>query len=320
MDTLIPGRDPQEIVQLQHSGSLEKLVKENLDESQVVEDYEFSYTKNTSKTRRREGTYFELESSSLENIPTEIGVPIESEIEHFYANNDLGAFRIERNDGEQRDYQLVMSSDDSIVLKGEVGFGEREMKNMIYHRGDVNHLQVKMDGWCKFGEADKEGQGNTKMTDIETIDEIYRNIASVSEGTEEKRTLPANYSNVDARKDIRILDEAFSRLSDNSVNSLVEFESKKSAAIDKDEHPFSSGKDPDGIRGRAAAKMYVDIFSNLHQAQIIDYKVNPPKAGASTSIEIDSESLEGLRSINDLKDQGCLSQEEIEEIVNSRFK
>lgn len=191
---------------------------------------------------------------------------------------------------------------------------------MIYHRGDVNYLQVDMDGWCKFGEAEERGQGNTTMTDIETIDEIYRNLTSIPEDSEEKRTVPVNYSRADARKEIRILDNAFSRLSDNSVNSLVEFESKKSATVDKDEHPFSSGKDPNGIRGRAAAKMFGEVFSSLYQAQIIDYKVDCPKITPSPSIELNSESLEDIRTISDFKEEGKLTQEEIEQIVNSRFK
>lgn len=181
--TLIPEADPERLFELEKTGEtseLKALATQALEEAELTREYDIGYTNNSQKTSEHSGTFYNPceVSPYYEGSEPEIHVPIESNVDQFYANLD-GEFRLVDNAGEDRTYKLVMSRDEGMLLKGEIGFGEREITDFRYNRANEkpNRLQVYIDGnWRKFGEAEEIGEGNETMRQIELIDSAYKQL------------------------------------------------------------------------------------------------------------------------------------------------
>jgi len=180
---LIPGADPERLFELEKTGEtdeLKALAKRALEEADITREYDIGYRNNSQKTGEHKGTYYSPQEVSpyYNGSESVIHVPIESNIHEFYASLD-GEFRLVDNNGEDRTYKLVMSCDEGMVLKGEVGFGERDITDFSYTREDKdpNRLQIYLDGnWCNFGRATEIGEGNETMNHIEIIESAYKQL------------------------------------------------------------------------------------------------------------------------------------------------
>ncbi len=181
--TLIPEADPERLLEIEKTGETDKLkalANRALEEAEITREYDIGYTTDSQKKGDQAGTHYRPREVSpyYDGSEPDIHVPIESNVEVFYANLD-GEFRLIDDDREDRTYKLVMSCDDGMLLKGEIGFGEREVTNFRYKKGqeNPNRLQVYLDGnWCQFGEADEIGEGNETMKHIELIESIYKQL------------------------------------------------------------------------------------------------------------------------------------------------
>lgn len=187
--TLIPEADPEIVSELEKTGETDK-VKDLLEDAEINREYDIGYRINNQKTSEHSGTYYRPHEVSPYYDGTEpnIQVPLESDIDEFYANLN-GEFRLVDNNGEDRTYKLVMSCDEGILLKGEVGFGEREITDFKYTRGNENNnrLQVYIDGsWCRFGNAAEIGGGNQTMRHIEFIESAYKQLTDATSVEDQK--------------------------------------------------------------------------------------------------------------------------------------
>lgn len=136
------------------------------------------------------------------------------------------------------------------------------------------------------------------------------------------RMTPSEYTTADARSNIRILDNAFNRLKDQHINSLLGFETAGEASISKNEHPFN--KRSKGSRGVQAGRKFSDFFNSLYNAEIIDYNLKvegheEDNAVISIRQDVTSGSIKAIGDFFD-RDQGTLKQEEVEMVVDQRFR
>ena len=190
--TIIPEADPERLFELEESDrtdELRDLATQTLEEAEITREYDLSYEASKNKNSVSSGTHFSpAEVSPYYTGPQpDIKTPIESNVDEFYANLD-GEFRLVDENGDDRTYKLVMSCDEGMLLRGEVGFGEREITEFRYSKGfeETNQLQVYIDGnWCKFGEAEKIGEGNQTMKHIELVESAYRQLEDASRNEKE---------------------------------------------------------------------------------------------------------------------------------------
>jgi hypothetical protein len=180
--TLIPEADPNRLFELEETGEtseLRKLAEQTLEDAEITREYDIGYRIDQKKTLKHSGTHYSSHEVSpyYDNSEPDITIPIESNVEEFYANLD-GEFRLIDNKGKDRTYKLVISRDEGMVLKGEVGFEQRDITDFRYTRTDnFKRLHAYLDdGWCKFGEADKIGEGNRTMKHIELIESAYKQL------------------------------------------------------------------------------------------------------------------------------------------------
>jgi len=185
--TLIPEADPEKLFRLEKTGEtdeLKALANKALEQSEITRDYDICYRQDSQKTGEQAGTHYNPHEVSpyYEGSEPVIHVPIESNVQEFYANLN-GEFRVVDDNGEDRTYKLVMARDEGMLLKGEIGFGEREIIKFRYTRGDGknNRLQVYLDeNWCRFGNAPEVGEGNETMRQIELIESAYKQLNDFS--------------------------------------------------------------------------------------------------------------------------------------------
>lgn len=195
--TLIPEADLERLTELEENGETDKLkalANKALEESEIIGEYDIGYGIDIQKSKEQSGTHYSSNEVSpyYDGDEPEIEIPFETSVDEFYASLD-GEFRVVENDGEIRAYNLVMSCDDGMLLKGEIELGGRQITEFRYSKGDsLNRLQVHLDGeWRKFGEAEEIGEGNKTMTQIELIDSAYKQLKQ--EDTS-KNTWEINYS------------------------------------------------------------------------------------------------------------------------------
>lgn len=181
--TLIPEADSERLFELEETGEtdeLRALATQALEEAELTREYDIGYTANSQKNSTHSGTHYTPTDVSpyYDGHGPEIHVPLESEVENFYANLN-GEFRLIDSEGEDRTYKLVISCDNGMLLKGEIGFGEREITEFRYTRSSENYnsLEAHIDGnWCRFGNAPEVGEGNQTMTHIELIESAFKQL------------------------------------------------------------------------------------------------------------------------------------------------
>lgn len=182
--TLIPEANLERLFEPEETGETNELMalaNNFLEDAELKEEYSIGYISDNKKTSEHSGSYYTSHEVSpfYDGPEPDINVPLESDVQEFYGNLN-GEFRVVDSDGENRTYKLVMSCDDGILLKGEVGFGERDITDFRYTRGNedsYNQLQVYLDGnWCRFGQAEEIGEGNETMKHIELIESVYKQL------------------------------------------------------------------------------------------------------------------------------------------------
>lgn len=330
----MPGQDPEKILELEEEqkfDELEKIVNKQLEETSLPEDesYHISYVKDQEKTGRKQGTFYkpDIVAPRYQGPETELELPIETSVDEFYVNVDTGDFKLKTEKGS-RNYQLILSCDQTILLKGELGFGNHEETSYRYTKGDTNELNVFMgdNGWCKYGDAEEVGEGNRTMREIELIEISSHHLcrSAETETGSSDRITPRDYTESEARRDIYILENAFGRLETDTVNSLPEFEREGEAFIGEKEHPFTDPRtsSTEGARGGDAARRVSHKATRLYQANIIDYSVEvggkPPSAVLRVREDLERPEV---RSINDFLESGePLNNDRIYEIVERRFE
>lgn len=334
MQTLVPSTDGEIVRELEEGETrqLKKIVKDRLEEAEVREEYDIGYERNRNRTAENPGTFYEpREKSSYYDGPDpEIKLDIETEIENFYANVNTGDIMVKDSEGNTRKYRLLMSCDEGMLLKGEIGYSDREVAEIKYRREeDGNMLKVKLEGqWRNYGKKPVgEAKPGSVRQHIEAIDSIYRQLdeARKASESEEQGMLLGNYADADARTDLKLLDQALGNLKDNSVNSITEFERKGEARVDKQDHPFNTGKgnSTNGAKGGDAARRIAYKFAMLNRSNIIDYKVRVGNGHPSADIEISEDTEQpSIQTVSGFTagDSGKLDQETIEDIVEERFE
>lgn len=323
---LIPEADPEKVLKAEETreNDLKALASQALEEAEIKTEYDIGYEKDFQKSKNQSGTFYQpTETSPYYDGPKpEIHTPIETSIEEFYASLN-GDFRLVDKNREAMNYKLIISCDEGMLLKGEIGYGEKEITDFRYRKDgeNPNTLQIHLDGrWVNYGEAEEIGQGNETMKRIEFMDSVLRQLNQAQNSkSEEDGVRLQNYTQADARTDLRLLDRAFNNLKDSTVNSLTEFETKSVARIDKHEHPFSK-EDWNGAKGGHAAQRIAYKFSKLRKTNIVDYNVSVAGGHPSADIEIDGSLDELDRTISDFVDNNeDLTQDTLEEIVEQRF-
>lgn len=271
--TLIPGADHEFVSLLEEKGkdkALRNIANHQIETTEFSSEYDIGFSR-SSKTKKHSGSYFSPNEISpyYDGSEENIKVDIETSIQDFYANLD-GEFRIVGEDERARTYKIVMSCDDGIILKGETGFEEREVNEIRYKKGEEgNTLKVKRDGQLEnYGKIERgAGKDGSVRQHVEFIESVYRKLIKPQICEPETSGIRLqSYGEADARRDLKILDHAFENLKDSTVKSLVEFEEKKEARIDCQDHPFNdmNGKSTNGVKGRDAAHRIAHKFNRLN--------------------------------------------------------
>lgn len=328
-ETLIPEADHEIVSLLEENGqekALRNITSHKIKTSEFRGEYDIGFSRN-SKTRLHSGTYFSPEEISpyYSGMEEELGIEMETEIEEFYASLN-GEFRIVDSEGEARKYKLVMSCEDGIILKGEIGYNERETAEIRYERKpDGNELQIMRNGRVEnYGKLAKgEGKEGSVRQHVEFIESVYRKLIKPEISEPERNGIKIqNYSEAEARQDLKLLDKAFRNLRDSTVETLTDFEDKEEARVNCQDHPFNTLRNTstEGAKGRDAAKKMISKFTKLNQTGIIDYKVRLGGGYPSADIEIKEDLSESIRTVSDYECSSDLDQNTREKIVEDRFE
>jgi hypothetical protein len=326
--TLIPEADHEVVSLLEEKGqeeALRNITNHQLESTDFEREYDIGFTR-SSKTKNHSGTYFSADEISpyYDGSKENIDVDMETNIENFYANLN-GEFRIIDEEERARTYKIIMSCEEGIILKGEIGFDDREVAEIQYKKEeDGNRLQVKRDGRLEnYGKRERgAGKDGSVRQHVELIESVYRKLIRPQLSEPEKDGLRLrSYSEADARRDLKLLDKAFRNLKDSTVNSLFEFEEEKEVRIDCQDHPFNNmnGKSTNGVKGGDAAQRIAYKFTRLNQTNIIDYNISVGGGHPSADIEIVEELDDSIKTISDYN-VDSLDQETREQIVEERFE
>lgn len=309
---------------------LEELARDKLEEpSDKTGNYDLVYNKNVNESEKGKGAVYQIDpdrssdwyENEYEDQLGAVDVDRELDINQIKINLITGETEIRKSNGEITNYNLISSYEGVTTLTRN--FGEYLFALRYFKQGE-NEGELK--GTILSERNQNVTEMNSKLVpEIRMIDQLYHQTQEKlwkTKSSEEVRMTAQNFTEEDARKELKLLDRAFENLKDSSVNSLLEFENKGVATVDRQDHPFTKPSTKNGSRGNEAARKFATRFNSLYNGNIVDYGLEVTIGDVSGEVRI-KEDLEDekIQVIGDLvSGSRRLGKEEIEDIVEERFR